>query len=105
MKPRNGMKPGDVSSKALGRLEARVSLGNKDALPYASLVEVAANQVVLNQERSKVPLIAELFSVTPIHTAYARDMRSLEDLIRAKLAIDRALENALFIDMSKKEPK
>ncbi len=99
------MKPGDISSESVGPMEVRVGLGHKEQFPHAELVKVTKHCIVLRPKEGKVPILGEFKSDVQIHFAYAHNIGNLEDLIRAKLAIDRALENALFIDMSKKEPK
>lgn len=99
------MKPGDISSESVGPMEVRVGLGHKEQFPHAELVKVTKHCIVLRQKEGKVPILGEFKSDAQIHFAYAHNIGNLEDLIRAKVAIDQAIENVLWADMKKKESK
>jgi hypothetical protein len=99
------VKPGDISSESVGPMEVRVGLGHKEQFPHAELVKVTKHCIVLRQKEGKVPILGEFKSDAQIHFAYAHNIGNLEDLIRAKVAIDQAIENVLWADMKKKESK
>ena len=99
------MKPGDIASERVGPMEVRVSLGHKEQHPHAQLVKVTTHAIVLRPKEGDVSILGEFKSDDKIHIAYARDIGNLENLIRAKVAIDQAIENVLWADMKKKEPK
>ncbi|MBK6942504.1 MAG: hypothetical protein IPH13_20200 [Planctomycetes bacterium] len=94
---KSGLDVGCVTVGKLGVIELRVSEGAEPQFAHACLVERHRVTVSALNADGGPPIIAEFTETRDLsEPVYAHEDGVLAELIRAKLALDRAIENMLW---------